>query len=309
MKGLLSANVPEKIASVILALLLWQFVLRVEMPMTTRPFENVPVEYINQPEELVLTSRPTSIHVDARIIGADVTSIDKDQVTLVVDLKNAREGRNRLLVSANYATGGVMLTPRPKYVDVTLEPWRSKELSVRAMTTGAWDFYRPGPITVTPADVRISGPQSWLSQAAEARVIVNLSAIEPGAAAQALVQILKKDGTPLEVTVDPSSVTVRVKPVSLPPEKNVLIQPTWRGAPKFGYRVERYEMLPSQVRVKGSAELLSVLTSVDTNSIDLSDLDSTHIVNVKLKLPPGITADVEDVQVRIYISKEPPQAP
>lgn len=304
MKGLLYANLPEKLAALVIAVLLWQVVLRIEQPMAERSFESVPVEYINKAEDLVKTQGRESIHVDARIIGPDVNTINKDEMRLIVDLSGLKAGQYRLPVRAFYDSEGVSLLPRPKIVEVVLEPYTSMELEVKPQVSGTWDLYRPGSITVSPPKVTVSGSESALQSVAEARAEISLAAIEPGAAAVTNVQLLSRTGKLLSLTVDPKSVTVLVKPVPLPPEKTVLVQPAWVGTPEFGYEVERYEIFPNQVKITGANEQLYEVSSVHTLPINLSGVSESKTVTARLELPPGVRSDTEEVQVRLIMRRQ-----
>ncbi|MDQ2985694.1 MAG: CdaR family protein [Armatimonadota bacterium] len=304
MKKLLSANLPEKLAACTISLLLWQVVLRIEQPITSRSFENIPISYTLPPNNLVATDKPTRIHVDANALLAGGESIVRDDIVATVDLSKAKPGRGSYPVQMSYigsTSTPLELVPRMKTVEVFIENWVERDLQVNAATTGAWDLYRPGPITVTPSNVRISGPESKVSLANEARVEINLASVEPGAATQSPVQILTETGKPLELTMDPSSVTVRVKPVALPPSKNVIVQPNWTGTPGFGFRITNIEIVPNQIRIMGAAESLESLSSISTIAIDISGIAENRTLRVGLVLPQGIRSENNSVEVRIRV--------
>ena len=304
MRKLLSANLPEKLAAIIISLLLWQLVLRIEQPVTSRSFESIPVSYVDPKGNLVATEKRTSIHVDAQALLTGGESINREDIIATVDLSKAKAGRQTFPVRMSYV--GSMITPpelipRPRSVEVVLEKWVESTLDISATTTGAWDLYRPGSITVTPSTVRISGPESKIALAKEARVEVNLGSVEPGSSAQAPVQILTETGRPLELTVDPASVSVRVKPVALTPTKNVVVQPSWSGTPAFGYRIASIEVLPNQIRVMGNADTLEQLASINTSAIDISGINEDRILTIGLALPPGVRSDTARVEIRIRV--------
>jgi len=306
MKRLLSANLPEKLAALVIALLLWQIVLHIEQPVTSRTFDNIPVSYTSAGANLVATERVSSIRVDANASLTGGDSIDRDEIIATVDLSDAKPGRGRYPVMMSYtgsASSQIELTPRPRMVEVVIEKWVTRELPVNATTTGAWDTYRPGPITVTPAEVRISGQESRVSLATDARVEINLSSVEPGSSSQAPVQILTETGKPLELTVDPTTVTVRVKPVALPPSKNVIVQPNFNGTPAFGYRIVGVEVVPNQIRVMGAADALESLSSVNTVVVDVREISEDTTVSVGLILPAGVRSDTTKVEVRIRVER------
>ncbi|MEO7453661.1 MAG: hypothetical protein ABIV13_02730, partial [Fimbriimonadales bacterium] len=126
MKRLLSANLPEKLAAIIISLLLWQIVLRIEQPVTSRQFENIPVSYLPPKGSLVATQRRTSIHVDAQALLAGGEVIERDAIVATVDLTNAKAGTHVFPVQMTYAgspTTRIDLTARPRTIEVTLENW------------------------------------------------------------------------------------------------------------------------------------------------------------------------------------------
>ena len=94
MKGLLSANLPEKFASIVIAVLLWQVVFRIEQPLNTQGFDRVQVNYVNMPDGLMKTKGPELVHIDAHVTGPGVDSIDRDLLFLSVDFKDAKPGTN-----------------------------------------------------------------------------------------------------------------------------------------------------------------------------------------------------------------------
>jgi YbbR domain-containing protein len=304
MKKLLSANLPEKLAAIIISLLLWQIVIRIEQPVTSRQFENIPVSYLLPKGSLVATQKRTSIHVDAQALLTGGEAIEGDAIVATVDLTNAKVGKHDYPVQMTYAgspTTRIELVPRPRTIEVTLENWVERTFEVNATTTGAWDLYRPGTITITPTSVRVSGPESQVALAMEARVEINLGSVEPGSSSTAPVQILTETGKPLELTIDPSTVSVRVKPVALPPSKNVLVQASWIGTPAVGYRIAGVEIAPNQIRIMGNAESLERLVSIDTSAIDVSGIREDKTVSVGLKLPQGVRSDTTLVEVRIRV--------
>ena len=304
MRKLLSANLPEKLAAVIISLLLWQLVIRIEQPVTSRQFENIPVSYLPPKGNLFVSQKRTSIHVDAQALLAGGEAIERDAIVATVDLSSATAGRHVFPVQMSYTgstTTRVELTPRPRQIEVVLEEWVERTLEVTATTTGAWDLYRPGSITITPTTVRISGPESQIALATQARVEVNLSSIEPGSSSQAPVQIFTETGRPLELTVDPSTVSVRVKPVALPPSKNVIVQPNWTGTPAFGYRIAGIEIIPNQIRVMGDAEALERLASINTTAINVGGISEDVTLSVGLNLPQGVRSETNRVEVRVRV--------
>lgn len=309
MKGLLSANLPEKLAAVVIAVLLWQLVLRIEQPVTGKTFLNVPIVYENLPSGFMETHNVYSATVEAHILGPGVDSIDRANIYLSVDLSNAKPGTFKYRIAKSYRGIGsdlIRLTVSPETTRVTIEEIKQADIPIRAEINGFWEDYKPGSITVSPRTVHVNGPKSVVNAAKEAVVAINLRDVEPGAAAEGRVQVLGADGAVLDLRPEPARVSVLVKPVAQPPSKDVLIQPTWNGSPQFGYRIEKYEITPNEIKLRGPAETLSSLASVETAKIDITGINVTKEITVSLMLPPGTAADVNTVHVKIFVKKDEP---
>jgi YbbR domain-containing protein len=73
--------------------------------------------------------------------------------------------------------------------------------------------------------------------------------------------------------------------------------------PPPGYQIKTIEITPTTTIVQGTPEALEALSVINTDPIDLSQLDGGQLVRrVFLRLPPGVTlAEAQIAQVRVEL--------
>ncbi len=110
---------------------------------------------------------------------------------------------------------------------------------------------------------------------------------------------LSSDMEVLDLTPDTLSLFIeKVK------EKKVEIIPDIDLAFKPGYGLaNKIKIYPDSINVVGPASYLNTLTSVQTESMELSDLDSKTIEQASLKALPGMTYSINTVTVNLDVQK------
>lgn len=303
MKISLLNNLPYKLAALIIAVAVFQMVQTLEQPQLRRTFD-VTLEYLNRPDDLAVTEGPTTIRVDVSSLSGEFVNVDPEDVKAYVDLSDAQPGKSTFDVRLSYSERIrklANLEPRPEQVEVVLERNILKVLDVTAQFVGQKEGFKMDKWSIDPPQVRIYGAEGLVNTANEARITIDLSKLEPGGAYEQPVEVLSKDNRPIgRLTLDPPRVTFRASLAALAPNKVLLVTPVWVGVPKFGFRVERYSLEPNQIRFIGDAEILAELSTVETEPIDISNLDADKLIQVNVKVPAGLRAD-GNTNVRVFI--------
>jgi len=309
MKISLFDNWTYKIAALVISVILWTMVLTIEQPELRRSFE-ARLLYLNIPPTLSVIEGPTTVRVDVNALGSKIVEIEPDEVVAIVDLRNAEAGTATFPVRLNYANRIrriAKLTPHPEQVEVTLEHNIDKRLDVEAQFVGKKEGFQLDRYSLDPPKIRIFGPESLVSSAMKARVTIDLSKVEPGGAYEQPVEVLDRENRPLgKLTIDPPRVTFRGSLQGLIPMKTLIVSPVWKGSPKIGYRIVRYTVEPNQIRVSGNAALLAELSTVETEPIDISGIESTKEFRVKLIVLPELKVQGSRyVNVIVEVEKQP----
>ena len=194
MTRMLFENWPQKLLAILIAFLLWVFVIRTGPKQPRARFANVPYQELNLPEGLRVTEGPTTIEIEARAL-IDPTVLDKitvEDIKPVVDLSSARPGVGEYPVQipkTRFATE-VQLTPRPGKVTLRIERYIESKLPVDVEQIGDGPLLAGSDWTLSNAMVTIKGVESIVQKAKRAIVRIDQGAIRPGQSYQLPVLIL-----------------------------------------------------------------------------------------------------------------------
>lgn len=305
----------QRIAALVLAVMVWQLVIRIEQPSLRTTFDNVLIDFRNRPAELAITSGPNAVSVEVSAIGGEPPRVKLEDIVAWVDLSKADPGKSNYrvrLIVPQEILAKAKVAPRPEFVSIELQRVVSRTLKIGApQFVGATERYVLGDeFRISPDSVTISGPQAAVMEADFARITVDISRLEPGVAYERPVTVVDGDGHAVAgLTISPSRVTFSPSLAPRPEEKNVLISPVWAGIPAVGYKVIRYELTPNQVSVSGDPQVLARVYTLNTEPIDINNLQESREFRVGLQVPQGLRPKRSDVTVRVVVSKDSPPAP
>ena len=196
MKKLLESKHFLKVISVVIAFLLWLYVIQVENPTFHVSIRGIPVRFENEniltERGLVVTSRSED-SVTIRVEGKrqSVSSLDKDSVVISVDLKEiSQPGTYSLKASVVFPdnTSTVVNKNVPK-IKITVEELKENQQAVRFETSGtAKDGYYP-VIDHTGVTVNVDAPGSIMSEIAGAKAVIDINGADKDIDAEAQVQL------------------------------------------------------------------------------------------------------------------------
>lgn len=277
------------IFSCIIAIILWLVVQSQVDPHLVREY-SIPLEIRHLKDGLTVSHAPNYVTVIADGTESELDRISLDQLAAYVNLSNAKVGQKSYPIHfANYLNSNANLVLKKPEEIIVLEKLVKKEIKVSLEEQGLPSselIY--GGATVNPEVIEISGPETQVSQVKKARAILNLSGLRPGTLVPSIIELIgdKNQYVP-RVFAKPPVVMINPSLAPAPASKSIIINPIWRGAVAFGYKVESYSVEPNQVRIKGKSQAVAKVQSLETEAIDLNNLNQTTTFNVKLKTPSG----------------------
>ncbi|MDQ6672732.1 MAG: CdaR family protein [Chloroflexota bacterium] len=292
-----------------LAVLLYFVALNETNPADVRqtPFP-VPVQVVNVPTGLVITTPPPGIRVWVRSTQTVFNRLGPSSFAVQVDASGAQAGDNdNLPVSVTStdpeATG---LSPDQANVRLQLEEIREQALPVRVNLTGQVPSgYQPGQPIVDPGQIKVAGAASLVGRATEAVVDVS-GAVTVSVNGVYTPRILDDRGNDIKdpgLRVTPPSVSVQVPIVQQTQYKEVGIRPQVQGQPAAGYTLQPLEVNPPTTTLAGDATALEGKNFVDTAPIDINGISTTVVRNVALAPSQGTlllqTGQTVTVTVRV----------
>ncbi len=168
MLSALGKNLPLKILSVLLAVLLWAVISRETGGEATEISLGVPLELHNFPKDMEIVQGNVE-KVDVRFSGPrkSVSGLSQLGLTIPIDLSGAAEGETTFEIFAS----DIKVPPRvsvtrvsPSSINVVLEKVRVKEVPINLRVEGTpLEGYTLGKPKVVPSHVEVRGPRSFVS--------------------------------------------------------------------------------------------------------------------------------------------------
>lgn len=278
-----------KVLSLLLAIVLWAFVLGEVNPTVKKTITKIPVEFTNveQLESRDLAMATTEgYYVDVVVEGArsDVGKLEVSDIHAVADLYGYTKGENHVSVDVT-VPGSVSLEEiKTPEITVVLEELVSvsKPVTVEFVGTTA-ENTEASLVEASPAQVEVKGAESVIKKVDTVRVQVDISELtETADTFYEVPSAWTKKGT-LVKDVSISANTVEVEAV-LHHTKVVSLELKVTGDPEGDAEVT----IPKEITIKGTVEALARITSVAADSIDISDVEETTMIPLDLILPYGI---------------------
>lgn len=309
-----------KIASLLLACILWFLVVAINDPKETQTFSNIPVTLVNTElleegnkvyEVLDNTNRvrvsvraPKSIIKD--IQASDI--IAEADVSRLTDINTIPITYSVLNAGSEYTIEGI---PSSSVVKLSVDEKASKLVRVSCTTTGEpEEGYMVGRIQLDLNRIEVTGPQTAVEKISYAQITVDVSGASSDMSLNGDIMLYDVDDNRLElsnVKLSEAHVHVSVPVLAL---KEVPLQFGKTGEPADGF-LETGEVTyePSRVMLAGTSYALSQVARVviPPEVLDISGAteDVVKVINIKDYLPDNVSlADASfngNVTVTIHI--------
>jgi len=303
---MLQKDVFVKIAALVIALIVWGYVLDQVNPMQTTDITvEVPIE---APPGKILTSLPSArvtITFEGRL--RDLQRIHHDQVVIPLDISNAPPGQSMIPVEYVSPFRGVKVKDiNPRLIAVTLAMEETKEVGVDVTVRGTpnkeYDAQRP---TYSQATVSVTGPKSNVDRVQFVTGEIDVTgAVGSVTAAVKLVPYDAYGNEVAQITVDPATVQVTVPMTRKPPAKTVEVKVNTTGTPKKGFKLAGASASPTYVEIRGEESVTRNITSISTRPVDVSGRDAGFSAEYTLDLPPGVKVETS-TKVTVSVDIQP----
>lgn len=322
MKKRLTNNLSLKICSFVFAVLLWLVVVNVDNPVKTKQFDNIPVKLQNSnlitEEGLVyeVLDSTGTVTVSVSAPRSYLELLSKDDIVAVADFENitAANTINITYYSKRYNDRITNFKGSAESVKLNIEPKKSLQLVLKTKTVGeVEEGFVIGRVNTDQNQVRISGPESIVSQIKSAVISVDVSGTTTDIATYADVKLYDAE----EKEIESQSIVKNVDSVKVGVEilatKTVPIQYSVMGTPASGYRqTGEVKGVPSEITIAGNGDALRNITQIEipSEALNINGKKENLVANVNLKnyLPDGISIADSDYStkavVTVYVEEE-----
>ncbi|MCR4756228.1 MAG: hypothetical protein K5792_00350 [Butyrivibrio sp.] len=305
----LTANWGLKLASLIFAIVVWFLITNINDPITSVRYTNVPVTLKNTnlitdqgQVYTILDNTDTISSVTLYAPRSIIDSLSQNNLVATADIQ-ALSSLNTVsidVVTNKYYDKIEKIVTSSDVVKLNVERKASKSLALNATTSGSLaDGYVIGDVTTEQNMVRISGPESVVSQITSAAVDVDVTGFTSNIGTDADIVLLDSEGE----AVDSSQVTMNIKTVRVNvvifETKYVPITYVVSGEPANGYMwTGQIESTPDSVLIAGRSNAISSISeiTVDDENIDLTGMTGNlnYTFDLGNFLPAGITFGDKD---------------
>ena len=317
--GLLSHNFGLKILSLLLAILLWNYVISTNTSITRTKTLTGLTGYVSGQSTLganglALLKDPAealsniSVTVDAP--QAYYARISNDNVQVSLDLSSVRTAGTQEVPLRAVTGYGRVTDISPDSLTLTFEAQDSRSVPINATLTGdIQEDYWYSISRINPPNLSVSGAASVVRSISSAAVTVDVTGLD-APFTQAQPYALIETGTGEEISqrmLNRSSTSVSVS-VDVYPTKELPVSTDLAnvisGQPAEGYVVQSVTMQPDTVTVAADEELLEGLTELMIVPVDVDGMSQSFTTRAAISQLSGLrNLSSEQVYVNVVISE------
>ena len=279
------------VISLILATLLWVYVVGEVQPDTTKMLRGVPITMTRTDglaERGLAISAISTESMDVEISGSVLTlsEIDASDVTASVDVGTAIRGENEMTVIVRVPSGITVTEKSINRVNVAIENLATKTLDVNIAYTGTFaNGDEAETVSISRTQVDVSGAESLVNLVDNVRGNIDAARVgEEEAEVECELQALNKEGSVVnDLSFSQESVTVKTilkRNKTVPLEVKVI--------DNSGEDVVHDVALPENVIIRGRVDLLKGIEKIEAEPLDVSNIMSNSEVDIEVKLPDKI---------------------
>lgn len=296
-----------RIMCVIVASILWVYVMNEQNPITTRSF-TVPLQTVHLQDDMLVKDLPETVNVRVSGTRSQIAALRTADVKAFIDFEGASKGRNAYRVTAQVKNGEV-IEITPSLLQLEIDTQVSKEMKLEARIVGVpHSGITVSRMDLNPLQVKISGAEERINQVAKVLVMVDISNHDKNFETDATAVAVDQLGREMyDVKVTPSKVSTTVTIVRQLGTNDFPIKADLSGKLPSGITLVGTKITPQTVRLTADPKVLGELKEIKTAPIVLDNITSNVELNMPLQIPDKVLADTHNVIVEITVKNEKDQ--
>ena len=302
LRALFQRNLPAKIIALVVAVVLWLFVMNEQNPQIEGSF-TVAVDLRNVPEGYKVTQTEKSVKLKVRGARSFFVSAEPEGFKAYADLDGLDSGEHEVKVKAVLPQGFELVDAQPETVSVTLDKIVRRSVRVDLIVTGsAAAGYTVGKISQAANTTVIEGPESRVAEVDRVIGYVGLSGNRDDFTLQVPLTPINSDGKAVDdVELLARTVEVSVQLARGLTRKIVSVHPVLDDVLPEGFTLGEVQVEPTKIEIAGDAALISKVASIDTEKIVISDMKESGKKIVHLAIPNGVAIPNREVTVTVEL--------
>lgn len=303
MKKLLTRNLGLKLASLLLAFVLWFLVAQIYDPKDTVTFNNIQVRLINT-ELLDEEGKVYEVLDNSNLVRVTVTGpqsivkseLRRSDIVAEADMSKLTD-INTIAITyycENISNDSVEIKGNHDSVRLNVEDKTSKWIKLESNTIGdVASGYMIGNVTLDQTNIEVTGPKSAISQVDHAGVDINVTDSTTSLSANVDIKLYDADDNELVLESVKKNVDSAYMTVEVLATKEVPVEIEYMGVPEDGYMAtgEVGSSVPT-VRIAGTVSTLVGISAItvpeDRMNITGQSDNLVDIINLKEYLPANV---------------------
>lgn len=305
MMEMLNRNLPAKIIALIVAIVLWFFVMSEQNPAIENNF-TVPLEVHNVTEGYTLNYKKDSVKIKVKAPRSMFAMASDKEFRAFMDLSGLEEGKHAVKVQTILPQGFELVTVSPETVMVEIDKIIEKDIRVDIAFSGTPESgVTVGSAVPERGVVVVEGPRSEIETVSRVVGYINLSGIDSDFTVDAPLVAVNIDGKEVaNVKIDPPTVKISASIVKGLYKKTVDLKPSIGDDLPVGLEITSIKLDPATVEIYGDQRLVDNIDFLYTEKISLADIVSAKHRQVKLELPIGVNTTNSVVNAYIEYEKK-----
>ena len=303
MKKLLTRNLGLKLASLLLAFVLWFLVAQIYDPKDTVTFNNIQVRLINT-ELLDEEGKVYEVLDNSNLVRVTVTGpqsivkseLRRSDIVAEADMSKLTD-INTIAITyycENISNDSVEIKGNHDSVRLNVEDKTSKWIKLESYTIGdVASGYMIGNVTLDQTNIEVTGPKSAISQVDHAGVDINVTDSTTSLSANVDIKLYDADDNELVLESVKKNVDSAYMTVEVLATKEVPVEIEYMGVPEDGYMATgEVESSVPTVRIAGTVSTLVGISAItvpeDRMNITGQSDNLVDIINLKEYLPANV---------------------
>ena len=282
------------VLSVILAIVMWAFVVTSTNPSVNRTFRNVPILVQNkdalEARGYTIIGLDETSNVNIRVEGTrdKIVGTKQNDIQASIDVKDVKEGIQSVGVKVDTPSGVGISMVDPPSININVQKKVEKSLPINIVIKDSLKHGRSVEINEQSIEeVTVRGPVSAINQIDRVEVNIDEERYLDGKIHNIDIHILDKDGkevTGIEKSNDDINISFRAEET-----KRVPIKMSYYGEPAEGFEIKNISLSQTECVIKGDSGSLKSVDEIETYPVNVTELKSEKKGEIKLNIPDGVS--------------------
>ena len=291
-----------KIICLLMAIVLWFFIINEQNPMSEGSY-TVPIVVENLDSQYITSNVPKTVYVRLSGPRNTIINVGPSDIKAYIDLSDAQEGEMSAPVRIEIPAGTELKKQSMTSADIMVDVYTVRELALTPHLVGQTknDIF-VSSLKVVPEKVVISGARRRVKQVEQAVVEIPIEDRIDDFSIMAPIRLVAADGSRVEgLEMTPWQSNIRISIGHNAVTKDIPVYVTTEGDVSSSVSLKEIKINPNTVAVKGDANILKNLSRIDLPPIDISGLKQDKKWKIIVSPVNGVIFEPDTIEVAVDV--------